>query len=176
MRNHNFFPWSLIGALCLCGAAWASSLPPRVASDRYFPHQVNGIPTPNDDNDGVPDINDAVNLLLGSEPGDAGYYATNADLDALLVSNDALWSNLTDVVALVGLTASYSNTLGIYTDAGTGSATQEILGPNSGYGFTGEGTAERRPSPARSCLCRRPPSSGGISTPTARPATTLRPT
>lgn len=101
---------------------------------------VNGIPTARDDNDGLPDINDAANLLyslarLGSP------FGRNHNLDPLFVSSDEIWQELGGgTVALIGLTAGNSNTIGVYTDLGVGSVRTNVLGPNSGFGFVGGGT------------------------------------
>jgi len=102
---------------------------------------ANGIPTAQDDNGPIPDINDAINQLLGTN------YGHNKDVDNRFVSIDTIWKQLNGGAALIGLTAANSNTLGVYTDLGTGAARTAILGPNSGFGFAGDGTAAN-PYPA----------------------------
>ena len=63
---------ALFVSLCflfLGGSVVAGPFPPNVANDVYGVAQggvVNGIPTANDLNDGVPDIFDAINLIQGS--------------------------------------------------------------------------------------------------------------
>jgi hypothetical protein len=124
--------------------AAAGPFPPNVASDVYGVAQggaVNGIPTANDDNDGGPDINDAVNQILGTG------YARNFAVDPLFVQPDEIWANLNGTVALIGLSAGYSNTVGLYTDLGVGANRTPLLGPYTGFGFAGDGTAAN-PFPA----------------------------
>jgi hypothetical protein len=124
--------------LCTGSMAVAGSLPATVANDYYGTLQggtVNGIPTANNNNDGVPDIHDAVNRLLGTS------YSQNYQLDALYVDSDSVWANVSSV-ALIGMTAANTNTLGVYTGLGTGSGKTAVIGPYSDYfGFLGSGTA-----------------------------------
>jgi len=95
----------------------------------------NGIPTAHDNNDGIPDINDAINLLTGSA------FARNFGVDPKFISNDELWTELGNGdVALIGLTAGNLNTIGVYTDLGVGNLRTNVLGPINGFGFTGDGT------------------------------------
>jgi hypothetical protein len=135
----------LAGAIALIGLGTAAAGPFsfNVDNDVYAVAQggaVNGIPTARDDNDGLPDINDAANLLysiaaLGSP------FGRNHHLDPLFVSSDEIWQELGGgTVALIGLTAGNSNTIGVYTDLGVGNARTAVLGPNSGFGFVGNGT------------------------------------
>lgn len=127
-------------------AAFAGPTPPNLANDTYGVAQggtVNGIPTPNDDNDGTPDINDAINQLLVTS------YANNVDVDHLQVANDEVWKDMTGTIALIGLTAGNSNTIGVYTGIGTGAGQTPILGPYSGFGFVGDGSLTN-PYPAAS--------------------------
>ncbi|MHC4743185.1 MAG: DUF4114 domain-containing protein [Planctomycetota bacterium] len=136
----------LIG-LCLLlpgSTTMAGPFPPNVANDVYGVAQggvVNGIPTANDLNDGVPDIFEAINLIQGSALG------RNVGADPLFVGVDEVWSDFGGTVALIGLTAGNANTLGVYTDLGIGAAQTPILGPYSGFGFTGDGTVTN-PYPA----------------------------
>jgi hypothetical protein len=88
----------------------------------------------------MPDINDAINLLLGTS------HARNTDIDAFYSTPDEIWtegSGGTHVV-LIGVTAANSNTIGVYTDlktgGGSGSVRTAVLGPESGFGFAGDGT------------------------------------
>lgn len=144
-------------SVCVCvaflsGAAFAVPFSFNVQSDVYGVAQgggVNGIPTARDDNDGLPDINDAANLLYGLAALGSPF-GRNYNLDPLFVPNDSIWQELGGgAVALVGLTAGNSNTIGTYTDLGVGNARSNVLGPNSGFGFTGNGTAAS-PFPAGS--------------------------
>jgi hypothetical protein len=121
-------------------AGHASALPfsSNVVGDVYGVAQggvVNGIPTARDDNGSLPDINDAINLIQGTS------LAHNADADPLFIEPDYVWNGISGLVILIGLTAEHSNTLGYYTDLGTGMTQTPILGPYSGYGFVGDGTA-----------------------------------
>ena len=117
-------------------AALGSPLPPKVVADSYNPAHQNGIPTPQDATDGTPDVYDAVNLLTGS------HYTRNWQIDGMFVASDAVWSNLDERVVMIGLTAAYTNTVGFYTDPGVGSTKTNLLGPVTGFGFRGSGTAD----------------------------------
>lgn len=117
------------------GAALGSSLPPKVVADYYHPGHQNGIPTPQDASDGTPDIYDAINLLTGSG------YSRNYQVDAMFVPSDEVWSSLDNRVVMIGLSAAYTNTAGFYTDLGVGSVRTDLLGPVTGSGFQGSGTA-----------------------------------
>jgi hypothetical protein len=139
-------------ALCLAASsALAQPFSPGMAADTYGIAQGGGNDplkaTPNDNNDnlfGVPnpaDINDAINLLLGTG------YARNSDVDFLQwTSGDNSWIDLSTTGAsatysIISLTASYSNTLGVYKISDPIGTKVEVLGPYSGYGFKGDGTA-----------------------------------
>ena len=126
-------------ALCglVTGTAFAGPFSTNVTTDVYGVAQggvVNGIPTANDNNDGNPDINDAINLMQGSA------LARNVDADPLFVDPDEVWAELNGTIFLIGLTAGFSNTVGIYTDLGVGAVQTPVLGPFSGFGFAGDGT------------------------------------
>ena len=118
--------------------AYAAPFPPNVVNDVYGVGQggaVNGIPTANDDNDGIPDINDALNQLTG------GAVARNVGYDNLFVEPDDVWQEMgSGTVALIGLTAGNNNLVGVYTDIGTGTVKIPVLGPFSGTGFAGDGS------------------------------------
>jgi hypothetical protein len=102
---------------------------------------VNGIPTARDNNDGLPDINDAANLLYNIA-GLGMPFARNHHVDSLFRPNDSVWQELGNgTVALIGLTAGNRNTIGVYTDLGVGNVRTNVLGPFSGFGFTGNGTS-----------------------------------
>jgi hypothetical protein len=103
----------------------------NVENDLYS-SVVNGIPTANDNNDGVPDLFDAVNNILGTS------YLRNSDLDDRFVTTDQFFiGNGSHSIALVGLTAGNSNTLGIYQ----GKTKTDILPYSSYFGHTGDGSA-----------------------------------
>ncbi len=127
--------------MSLSNLAVAGPFPPNVANDVYS-GVVNGIPTANGandttpfDDDGKPDIFDAINLIQGTA------YANNAAIDPLFVEPDEVWKELNGSIALIGLTAGNSNTVGVYTDLGVGTIQTPLLGPFSGFGFKGDGTA-----------------------------------
>jgi hypothetical protein len=134
----------LLGVLVCAGAAVAGPFPSTVTNDVYGIAQggsANGIPTANNNNDGVPDIHDAINQLLGTS------YTQNYQVDALYVDSDSIWQDV-GAVSLIGMTAGNSNTLGVYTDLGVGAAKTAVIGPYSNnFGFLGDGTAAH-PYPA----------------------------
>ena len=133
-------------------ATYASAQPfsPGMAADAYGIAQGGGnilaVPTPKDNNDNLPgspnpaDINDAINLLLGSS------YTRNSDVDFLQwTSGDESWFDLSAdeadaTYAIISLTASNSNTLGVYKVSDPAGTKVDVLGPNSGFGFEGLGT------------------------------------
>ncbi len=123
-----------IAALCVIVAvpAWADPFPTKVAND-VWSGVVNGTPTARDKNDGSPDIFEAVNRLLGTS------HTSNAAVDPLFVQPDAVWEELNGEIALIGLTAGNTNTLGTYTDLGVGSTRSALL-TDSGFGFSADGT------------------------------------
>ncbi len=134
-------------------SVYAAPFSTNVATDVYGVAQggaVNGIPTANDDNDGalcppdcVPDINDAINLLTG------GAVPRNVGYDNRFTEPDELWQDLgSGAVALIGLTAGFSNTVGVYTDLGVGAVRTDVLGPNTGTGFVGDGLTAATAFPA----------------------------
>ena len=123
-------------AVCVCTSnVWAQPFSVPMGSDSYGTAQGGGnlpIPTPRDNNDGTPDINDAINFLLGSS------LTRNSDADFLQVTPDATWQDLsptdsTGVFTIIGLTAAASNTLGVYRTAD--GIHLPLLGPFSGAGF-----------------------------------------
>lgn len=131
-------------AIALTTNVWAQPYSPRIAADVYGTAQgggnIAGIPTPKDDNDATPDINDAINLLLGTA------FSHNSDVDFLQHTStpDTTWQDISDgdnsgTFVLIGLTAANENTLGIYRTSAPGIHIP-ILGPNSGFGFAGAGT------------------------------------
>jgi len=124
-------------------AVTAGPFTPTIANDTYDT-TPDEIPTANDNDDGTPDIFQAINRLLGTS------YVSNADIDPYFVEPDYVWQQtLTDgQVALIGMTAGNSNTLGYYTDLGIGDNKGQIIGPYSGiYNFLAAGT-EEDPYPA----------------------------
>lgn len=115
-------------------SAVAAPFTPNVTGDVYQ-SIVNGIPTANDHNDGSPDLYQAANAVLGTT------FTSNTDLDSRFVAADQVFiGNGQHSIALIGLTAGNKNTLGVYTDIGTGASKTAVLGPESGFGFTGNGS------------------------------------
>lgn len=125
----------LISLAAAAPAALAAPFTAGVANDVYS-GVVNGIPTPNDNNDNAPDLYQAVNAVLGTN------YTRNHQLDDRFVSADEVFISNYDgahSVTLIGLAAANSNTLGVYTDIGTGANKIAITDPVSGYYLTGNG-------------------------------------
>lgn len=115
-------------------SAMAAPFTANVTSDAYQ-SVVNGIPTANDHNDGSPDLYEAANAVLGTT------FSSNSDLDSRFVAADEVFVGTGQhSIALIGLTAGNQNTLGVYTDIGTGVNKTAVLGPESGFGFTGNGS------------------------------------
>ena len=140
--------------------AWAQPFSPTMQSDTYGIAQGGGniasVPTPRDDNDnlgpyvGTPftlgggpnpaDIHDAVNLLLGTS------YAHNSDVDFLQYTSgpDYNWQDIGGGVnagtfTFISLTADNSNSLRVY-DVTTPATKPLVLGPQSGFGYLGDGS------------------------------------
>lgn len=92
---------------------------------------------PVSNNDGVPDIYDAINLLKGTA------FTSNADIPlALRIADgsDELFRVLNNGIPLIGLTAANSNTLGV--SVGANAAPTFFNPPGTPlFGFTGDGTA-----------------------------------
>lgn len=138
MKKSLVFLGLVIGLFAASGAM-AAPFTAAVANDNYAIAQggvPNGIPTANDSNDGTPDQFEAVNKVLGTA------YTHNYQLDGRFVEPDYAWESLLNPspIVLIGLTAANSNTLGFYTDVGSGNVKTSLLGPVSGFGFTGSGT------------------------------------
>jgi hypothetical protein len=110
------------GIFLAVGAAWAAPL------------------VPVDNNDGVPDLYDAVNLLIGTS------YAGNSAIQGRQTNIDEVWQDLAEFSnepwAIIGLTADYVNTVGVYTDPGIGSNKINLwTSAPITYGFLGDGSA-----------------------------------
>jgi hypothetical protein len=86
---------------------------------------------------GVPNLYDAVNLLLGTG------YASNIAIEGLRIddADDQAFLFTSGTPPLIGLSNAFLNELGIYSNLATGGG-QTLSGlPYSGSGFTGDGTA-----------------------------------
>jgi len=85
------------------------------------------------------DLYEAVNLLLGTS------YTGNSDIASRQTNIDEVWTNSTEWAyepwAIIGLSAGYTNTLGIYTDIGTGADRTDIW-TGSGFELTGDGSSD----------------------------------
>jgi len=115
------------------GIAVATPFPNKTANDLWHSFGSNAIPTAHDKNDGTPDIYQAITHLTSTT------YANNAAIDGLFVEPDYLWTHLAGGVALIGMTAGYSNTLGLYDPDSP--AKTEIIGPYGNiFDFLGDGT------------------------------------
>jgi hypothetical protein len=84
------------------------------------------------------DLYDAVNLLLNES------YTGNDEIANRQTNADEVWTNMIEYTyepwAVIGLSAGYTNTLGIYTGVGTGGGKTDLW-TGSGTGFTGDGTS-----------------------------------
>jgi hypothetical protein len=132
---------SFFAVFLLSGAATAVPYP-ALMSPPIDQHEIdqggpgNGTPTARDSNDGLPDIFDAINQLTSA--GLTQNYQADprfSDPDLFTQDGDEAF------VALIGLTAGNSNTIGLYTDLGVGSVRTPLLPNFSGFGFTGDGSA-----------------------------------
>ena len=128
MKVNLFLP--AVTLACVGSLVGAAPFPTAVANDTYA-SVVNGIPTPNFDNDPHPDLYDAANWLLGTS------FDTNEDLDGWFTEPDEIFTLAEDygAVALVGVSAAYSNTLGYYPDGDPGNKTA-LIEDRSGYTIT----------------------------------------
>lgn len=116
---------------------------PFMPADSYD-FSPDGIPTAadrngrNPTNDGIPDIFDAVNRVAGTA------YTDNEQIDDRFIQPDYVWEELNGQIALIGLTAGNTNTIGyytdLYTDLGTGSARTPLLSNFTGFEWEGSGT------------------------------------
>ncbi len=150
----------VVGVFSINSQVWAQPFTPSMAGDTYDT-TPDAIPTPKDNNDnlgpysGTPytlsstepgshgpnpaDINDAINLLLSTA------YVRNQDVDFLrFLGPDATWKDLSTIdndgtYVLVSLTAANENTLRVYDVASPG-IKLNVLGPDRGFGYTGDGS------------------------------------
>ena len=134
-----------VGAVMAAGGANAGPFSAAVTNDTYNGNTFNGVPTAQFGNDGLPDLFEAANQLLGTG------FSTNEELDDRFTEPDAIWSlsSSPGTIVLIGLTAGNSNTLGTYTDLGVGNVRTDLLGPFTGFGFEGNNT-NLNPYPAAS--------------------------
>ena len=91
-------------------------------------------PWPNPADGDYPNIYDSVNLLTGSS------YTSNSQLESIYIENDDLWSDLEVGIAVIGYSAGYSNTLGLYDPDSIGNQVDVTTGI-SGFGLSGDGSA-----------------------------------
>lgn len=131
----------LLVALSLAASAMAGPFTSKVANDEYAGGVVNGIPTAQQWNEYYPDIYEAINKVIGTN------YSYNREVDHRFVDVDYVWKDLLDPapIALIGLTAGNSNTLGYYTGLGTGSGKKSLVGPYTGFGYIGGDGSENSP-------------------------------
>lgn len=122
---------------------YASPFSTNVQNDVYGVAQggvINGVPTASEPAGASPYIYDNVNLLY-SNAGLGTPFSNNKDLDPLFKGSDEIWRELGDGgIALIGMQAKFSDTVGLYTDVGVGTIQTPLLGPNNGNGFAGDGT------------------------------------
>lgn len=130
-----------IALLCVAASTSAFSAPfsQWVTNDNHTIAKggvANGIPTPRHTNDGSPDLYQAVNQIIGTS------YVRNSDLDNRFEANDSFFKGTgTHEVALIGLTASNKNILGVYTDLGAGTGKTPLLSAGNYFGIPHQGTA-----------------------------------
>ncbi len=120
----------------MTATAFSSPFSVNVANDYYYPNPSNGIPTawtnPGATNGGgvtigLPNIYQAINEIMGPGTG----YTSNVDVDHLFIDNDSLWLNFGGSATVIGYSAYYNNTLGVYTTGGS----HDVLTDQSGQGF-----------------------------------------
>lgn len=124
---------SLMLAACTFASvsAFASPYSDAVQNDVYVANHggtANGIATANYNNDTSPDLYDIVNKMIGTS------YTGNQDLDNRLIDADQFFiGDGSHSVMLAGMAAANVNSLGYYTDLGTGSARHELISDSSGF-------------------------------------------
>ncbi|MCA9401277.1 MAG: PEP-CTERM sorting domain-containing protein [Candidatus Omnitrophica bacterium] len=119
---------------------WAQPYTGAVATDTCETEAGTAVNTPCQ-NGGHPEIYEAIEYLLSAAGVPSLGLNSNADTDVLqIVGNDGYYQQFeeTDAV-LIGIGASYTNTLGVYPMGAPGSITY-ITPPQSGFGYNGSGT------------------------------------
>ena len=122
---------AVVAILLQLSAIATADVFPFMPADSYD-STPDGIPTANGNNDGVPDIHDAVSRVTGIT------YTANEQVDNRFIQPDYVWKELNGQIALIGLTAGNTNTVGYYTDLGTGSSRTALLSNFTGFGWTGD--------------------------------------
>ena len=117
----------------MTATAFSSPFSANVANDYYYPaSSANGIPTawtnPGSQGIGLPNIYQAINEILNTN------YSTNTDVDSYFRDNDSLWLNFESRATVIGYSAYYTNTLGVY-NASNASEMYDVLEDQSGQGF-----------------------------------------
>jgi len=107
----------------MTATAFSSPFSYNVTNDIYSGID-NDIPTANMAED-MPEIYEAINKILGTT------YSTNAAVDHLFMDNDSLWLNSVGSATVIGYSAWYHNTLGVYTAGGS----HDVLTDQYGNGF-----------------------------------------
>jgi hypothetical protein len=124
----------IIAFLFMTATAFSSPFSYKVTNDIYS-GTPNGIPTASTGND-MPDIYEAINKIMGTT------YLTNAAVDHLFMDNDSLWLNFGSRATVIGYSAVYHNTLGVYTAGGS----HTVLTDQYGFGFA-DGSDPLKPIP-----------------------------
>lgn len=143
MKKFSFICSILITAfLFMTATAFAIPFSDNVANDYYYPASSSSGDTPtawtnpgvtvNNVTIGLPNIYQAINKILGTG------YSSNTDVDHLFVDNDSLWLNPGGLnfggnATVIGYSAYYYNTLGVYTAGGT--YDHDVLTDQHGQGF-----------------------------------------
>lgn len=144
--KHLIIAFSVLALLVFTGgSARAYQFPPHVEMDDYD-SVGDTIPTPYDNLGYVnPDISDAVNRILGTA------YVSNEFHDSLFVGNDSEWYVFEPGarIALLGMTAGNSNTMGFYQTYPTTNDRTNVIGPYGNvFSFLAAGTSDD-PYPAQ---------------------------
>jgi len=94
--------------------------------------------SPTDHNDAGPDLYQAVNHLISTA------YTDNDNITSRQTNFDQVWTDMVQFEnepwAIIGVSASYNNSFGTYTDIGTGSNKLTLANALTGFGFTGDGS------------------------------------
>ncbi len=131
-------------ALLSATSVWAAPYTASLTADT-FDSTPDAIVTPRGTataTNNVPDIKDAINLLLGTS------YAKNENVDFLQHAGaDNAWKDLAATgdpsgYTLIGLSAANSNTLRVYDVNTPGTKVDVFGGAFTGYGFVGDGTID----------------------------------
>ena len=133
---NRLFSFMFMFVLLFSGVAFGQPLTTSLQNDVYD-SSPDITPTPNNT---VVEANiySSINLLLGTS------YTLNEEVDSYQVSQDRFWQELSDepndgVWTFIGISADNKNTLSVY-ETSTPGILIPVLGPYTGYGFSGDGS------------------------------------